>query len=318
MLVALFFGAFGYWFATRPLDLANSPLDFEITSGVGLRGASRQMVDAGINMSAWQFTWLARALGNASQIKAGSYEIEAGITPWQLLKKLTRGDTSQGELMLVEGKTFADFRRMVDASVDLRHDSAGLSETELLAKLGIEAPHPEGLFFPDTYLFSKNVSDLAIYKRAHEALVRRLQPEWGGRAANLPYRTPYEALIMASIIEKETGSAADRDKIAAVFVNRLRLGMPLQTDPSVIYGIAKFDGNLRKRDLQADGPYNTYIRAGLPPTPISLPGQAALHAALHPAANNYLYFVARGDGSSEFSRTLEEHNRAVGKYQKKG
>ncbi len=300
------------------MTLSSSPLDFEITYGVGLRGVSRQMVEGGIDMPAWQFTWLGRVLGKASQIKAGSYEVEAGVTPWQLLEKLTRGDTSQGELMLTEGKTFADFRQMVDASPDVRHDSAGLSESELLAKLAIDAPHLEGLFFPDTYLFSKNASDLDIYRRAHLALVRRLEPEWNQRAADLPYRSPYEALIMASIIEKETGRPADRDQIAAVFVNRLRVGMPLQTDPAVIYGIQHFDGNLHKQDLQTDSPYNTYLRAGLPPTPIAMPGQAALHAALHPAVSDKFYFVARGDGSSEFSRTLEEHNRAVAKYQRKG
>ena len=318
LLVATAMTATGYWFAFRPVALTSSPLDFEISYGLGLRVASRQLVDAGIDMPAWQFTWLARLMGKAAQIKAGSYEVESGVTPWQLLEKLTRGDTNQGELMLTEGKTFADFRQMVDASPDIRHESTGLTNAELMVKLGIEVPHPEGLFFPDTYLFSKNASDLSIYKRAHLLMIRRLEPEWGNRAADLPYKTPYEALIMASIIEKETGLPADRDQIAAVFVNRLRVGMPLQTDPAVIYGVRHFDGNLRKRDLQTDSPYNTYLRAGLPPTPIALPGQAALHAALHPAVSDKFYFVARGDGSSEFSRTLEEHNRAVVKYQKKG
>ena len=318
LLVAFGFAGFGYWFATSPVALSTSPLDFEITSGVGLRSVSRQLVKAGIDMPAWQFTWLGRVLGKASTIKAGSYEIDAGITPWQLLEKLTRGDTTQGELSLLEGKTFADFRQMVDSSPDVKHDSVGLTEVDLMAKLGIDARHPEGAFFPDTYLFSKGASDIAVYRRAHEALVRILESEWNARATDLPYRSPYEALIMASIIEKETARSADRDQVAAVFVNRLRIGMPLQTDPAVIYGIREFDGNLRKRDLQADGPYNTYLRAGLPPTPIALPGQAAIHAALHPAVSDNLYFVARGDGSSQFSRTLEEHNRAVTKYQRRG
>lgn len=316
VLCAIGFSALTYWFATRPVALSASPLDFEITYGVGLRGASQQMVAAGIDMPAWQFTGLARLLGKSAQIKAGSYEVEAGVTPLQLLQKLTRGDTSQGEVMVIEGKTFADFKQAIDSSTDIRHDSAGLSNAELLARLGIDMPHPEGLFFPDTYLFTKNASDLDIYRRAHQALARRLDTEWAGRAADLPYRNRYEALIMASIIEKETGRATDRDQIAAVFVNRLRSGMLLQTDPAVIYGIQQFDGNLRKRDLQSDTPYNTYLRAGLPPTPISLPGQEALHAALHPAPSDNYYFVARGDGSSEFSRTLEDHNRAVVRYQK--
>lgn len=317
VLGAVCFAALAYLFATRPVGLKTSPFDFEITSGVGLRGASRQMVDAGIDMSAWQFTWLGRVLGKASQIKAGSYEVETGVTPWQLLQKLTRGDINQGEVVLIEGKTFADFRQLLDSHPDIRHDSTGMRNAELLAKLGIDAPHPEGLFFPDTYLFPKNASDLDIYRRAHLALSRRLEAEWNSRAADLPYRSPYEALIMASIIEKETGLANDREQIAAVFVNRLRSGMLLQTDPTVIYGLRQFDGNLRKKDLQADTPYNTYLRSGLPPTPIALPGQSSLHAALHPAVSDNYYFVARGDGSSVFSRTLEEHNRAVARYQKR-
>lgn len=317
MLCVIFLAALSYFFATRPVALKTSPLDFEIVSGVGLRGAARQMVEAGIDMPAWQFTWLGRVLGKSAQIKAGSYQIEAGVSPWQLLQKLTRGDITQGELALIEGRTFADFRQAVDKHPDIRHDSAGMRNAELLARLGIDVPHPEGLFFPDTYLFPKNTSDLDIYRRAHHALSRRLAAEWNNRAPDLPYRSPYEALIMASIIEKETGLAIDREKIAAVFVNRLRSGMLLQTDPTVIYGLRQFDGNLRKKDLQAESPYNTYLRSGLPPTPIALPGQAALHAALHPAASDNYYFVARGDGSSEFSRTLEEHNRAVARYQKR-
>ena len=317
VLGAVCFAALAYLFATRPVGLKTSPFDFEITSGVGLRGASRQMVDAGIDMSAWQFTWLGRVLGKASQIKAGSYEVETGVTPWQLLQKLTRGDINQGEVVLIEGKTFADFRQLLDSHPGIRHDSTGMRNAELLAKLGIDALNPEGLFFPDTYLFPKNASDLDIYRRAHLALSRRLEAEWNSRAADLPYRSPYEALIMASIIEKETGLANDREQIAAVFVNRLRSGMLLQTDPTVIYGLRQFDGNLRKKDLQADTPYNTYLRSGLPPTPIALPGQSSLHAALHPAVSDNYYFVARGDGSSVFSRTLEEHNRAVARYQKR-
>jgi UPF0755 protein len=321
LLCAAGFAALTYSFAIRPLALSGSPLDFEITYGVGLRGASQQIVAAGVDMPAWQFTWLVRVLGKAGQIKAGSYEVEAGITPWRLLQKLTHGDISQGEVLVIEGKTFADFKQAIDGSGDIRHDSVGLSNIELLARLGTqlakEAPHPEGLFFPDTYLFAKNASDLEIYRRAHQALARRLEVEWVGRAANLPYRNAYEALIMASIIEKETSRASERDQIAAVFVNRLRVGMLLQTDPAVIYGVRQFDGDLRKRDLRRDTPYNTYTRAGLPPTPIALPGQEALHAAMHPAASDNYYFVARGDGSSEFSRTLEDHNRAVVRYQKR-
>jgi UPF0755 protein len=318
LLVALLLVIGGYLFAVSPLQLRSSPLDFEIPPGVGLRSASRIMADAGAGFSAWQFSVLGRVMGRAADIKAGSYEIETGVTPLLLLDKLTRGDVSQAELVLVEGKTFAQLRALLDAHPDLRHDSAGLSDRELLDRLGITAAHPEGLFAPDTYLFSKNTSDLQVLRRAHAALQQRLAQAWAGRAENLPYTDAYQALIMASIVEKETGIEADRPLVASVFLNRLRIGMPLQTDPAVIYGLgARFDGNLRKADLQADTPYNTYTRQGLPPTPISLPGVASLEAVLHPPASDKLYFVARGDGSSEFSRTLEEHNRAVARYQKR-
>lgn len=318
LLAALLLMAGLYAFAVTPLQLRSSPLDFEIPPGVGLRNASRIMADAGAGFAAWQFSVLGRVMGRAADIKAGSYEIEAGVTPLLLLDKLTRGDVSQADLMLVEGKTFAQFRALLDAHPFLRHDTAGLSDRALLDRLGIAAAHPEGLFAPDTYLFSKNTSDLNLLRRAHDAMQQRLARAWSGRAEDLPYADAYQALIMASIVEKETGIASDRPLVASVFLNRLRIGMPLQTDPAVIYGLGeRFDGNLRKADLLADTPYNTYTRRGLPPTPISLPGLASLEAVLHPPASDKLYFVARGDGSSEFSRTLEEHNRAVARYQKR-
>nr|MBP6707954.1 endolytic transglycosylase MltG [Accumulibacter sp.] len=210
-------------------------------------------------------------------------------------------------------------RARLDGHPDRRHETAGLPEAEIMRRLGAPGRPAEGGFFPDTYLFAKRSSDLELLARAQRAMQRHLAREWPARAAGLPYREPYQALILASIIEKETGRDADRSLVAAVFVNRLRRGMPLQTDPSVIYGLGeKFDGNLRKRDLLADTPYNTYTRRGLPPTPIAMPGLAALQAALHPAPSEALYFVARGDGSSEFSRTLAEHNQAVTRYQKGG
>lgn len=304
-----------WWFAVQPVGLVASPLDFEITPGVGLRAASRQIVDAGVDMPAWQFAWLGRLAGKSAQIKAGSYEVESGVTPWQILEKVARGDVDQRELLLPEGRTFAEFRALVDNHPDIRHDTRGMPTPELLSSLGIDAKSPEGLFFPDTYLFPRNESDLAIYRRAHAAMQKHLDAAWQGRDADLPYKSAYEALIMASLIEKETGNPADREQIAGVFVNRLRAGMLLQTDPAVIYGIEQFDGNLRRRDLRTDTPYNTYLHAGLPPTPIALPGKASLQAALHPARSEMYYFVSRGDGSSEFSRTLDEHNRAVARYQ---
>jgi UPF0755 protein len=230
---------------------------------------------------------------------------------------MTRGEVSQGELMLPEGWSFRQWRARIDQHPHLQHLSSNLSEAELLAKLGIPAASIEGLLFPDTYLFDKQSTDLELYGRAYRAMQAKIDSAWAQRAASLPYKTPYEALIMASIVEKETGRDADRPMVASVFVNRLRIGMLLQTDPTVIYGLGTaFDGNLRKRHLQTDTPYNTYTRAGLPPSPIAMPGMASIQAALNPAQSESLYFVARGDGTSQFSRTLEEHNRAVNKFQR--
>lgn len=321
VLALLAGGAFAGWFAAfalSPLPLAGAPLEVAIDAGSSLRQVSRRLADAGAGFSPWQFTLLARLKGSAAAIKAGSYEIEAGTTPLGLLRQLTRGDVSQAELALIEGWTFRQVRVALDQHPGLRHDSRDLSEREILARIGATESSAEGLLFPDTYLFHKNSSDLELLRRAYRAMQARLEREWAGRQSDAPYASPYEALILASIVEKETGVAADRGMIAAVFVNRLRNRMPLQTDPTVIYGMGSaFDGNLRKADLQRDTPYNTYTRSGLPPTPIAMPGLAALRAVIRPTPSNHLYFVARGDGSSEFSRTLEEHNRAVARYQKR-
>lgn len=310
----VFLGWIGY-FATQPLTLQASPLDFTVKAGSTLRSASRQIEDAGVAMPAWQFTLLGRALGKAAEIKAGSYQVAEGVTPLTLLEKLTRGDVTQAEIVLLEGWTFRQMRAALDAHAHVRHDTAGLTERQIMEKLGAEGA-AEGRFFPDTYLFAKGSSDLEVLKRSYRQMEKLLLTEWERRQANLPYASPYEALIMASIVEKETGQSRDRAQIASVFINRLNKGMLLQTDPTVIYGLGeRFDGNLRKRDLQVDGPYNTYTRTGLPPTPITMPGLASIQATLHPARTDAYYFVARGDGSSQFSRTLEEHNRAVAKYQ---
>lgn len=259
-------------------------------------------------------------LGKAeTSIKAGSYSVNRGVTPLELLGKLTRGEVTQGELTLVEGWTFRQWRARMDRHPDLLHETAGLSEAEIAQRLGVETGRLDGWLFPDTYLFDKQSSDLELMARARRAMLKRLESEWAQRASGLPYRSLHEALVMASIVEKETGRESDRGLVAAVFVNRLLKGMRLQTDPTVIYGLGEdFDGNLRKRDLLEDTPYNTYTRHGLPPTPIAMPGLASIRAALHPQASEAIYFVARGDGSSEFSRTLDEHNRAVNKYQRGG
>ncbi len=310
----VFLGWMGY-FATQPLPLKASPIEFTVKAGSTLRTASRQIKAAGVAMPAWQFTLLGRALGKAAAIKAGSYEVAQGITPLGLLEKLTRGDVTQVDIVLQEGWTFRQMRAALDAHAALRHDTAGLTEREIMEKLGVEG-RAEGRFFPDTYLFARGSADLDILKRSYHQLEKILLTEWQSREAGLPYASPYEALIMASIVEKETGQSHERTQVASVFLNRLKRGMPLQTDPTVIYGLGEqFDGNLRKRDLLADGPHNTYTRTGLPPTPIAMPGLASIQAALHPARTDMYYFVARGDGSSQFSRTLEEHNRAVAKYQ---
>ena len=307
------------WWAEQPITLRSSPLDFRIAAGSSLRSAITQMREAGIEINPTLLGWLARAHRADTAIKAGSYAVKDGTTPHQLLDKLLKGKVTQGDLTLVEGWTFRQWRARLDRHPDLRHDTQGLSEAQIIERLGLTAPSLEGLLYPDTYLFDKQSSDLDLLARANRAMQRKLEAEWAQRSGGLPYKSPGEALIMASIIEKETGREADRELVAAVFVNRLRKGMLLQTDPTVIYGLGEsFDGNLRKRDLQNDTPYNTYTRPGLPPTPIAMPGQASLRAALNPAASDVLYFVARGDGSSVFSRTLDEHNQAVNKFQRGG
>lgn len=316
---ALALAAWLAWFALTPVELAASPVDFSIRRGSGLRAATRQMIEAGIDIPAWPFNLLTRLASRETSIKAGSYQVSAGMTPWQLMKKITQGDFAQSEVAFIEGWTFRQMRAALDAHAAVRHDSTGLSDADLMRRLGADTLTPEGWFFPDTYLFGKGESDLAILARAHRAMQKQLQSAWQQRDPGVPLASPYEALILASIVEKETGQASERQLIAGVFVNRLRAGMRLQTDPTVIYGLGeKFDGNLRKRDLMMDAPFNTYTRAGLPPHPIAMPGQASLLAALGPARTDALYFVARGDGTSQFSRSIEEHNRAVAKYQTAG
>ena len=320
-LLAGGFAAWMAWFAFAAVPLKLNPqgvVDFDIRPGLGLKGAAQAMAAAGIGIPPWQFALLGRLAGKDRNIQAGSYEVGTGVSAWQLLQKLTYGDVTQTRIVIVEGKTFRDLRAQLDAHPDLRHETAGLSDTEILALIGATESHPEGLFFPDTYLFARQSKDLLILQRAYFGMQRHLAAAWETRDPSVPYKSPREALIMASIVEKETGTPADRGKVASVFVNRLRIGMLLQTDPTVIYGLGtSFDGNLRKRDLLADTPYNTYTRGGLPPTPIALPGMASIQAALRPPKTDLLYFVARGDGSSVFSRNLEEHNRAVNKYQRK-
>lgn len=295
------------------------PLQFDLRTGSSLKSAARKMADVGVLGNPAQFVLVARLLGAAGKVKAGNYEINGPISPLDLLRKITEGDYTQFAITFVEGWTFRQVRKVLDEHPAVSHDTRGLGEAEILQRIAPGQSSLEGWFFPDTYHFSSGASDWAILSRALRLMQFHLGVQWENRAPNLPLQTPYEALILASIIEKETGRASERPLIAAVFINRLRIGMRLQTDPTVIYGLGEsFDGNLRKRDLVTDTAYNTYTRAGLPPSPIAMPGLASITAALNPPQNNLLYFVARGDGSSQFSRNLEEHNRAVAKYQLSG
>ena len=312
-------GAVGYRWYRAPLPLPQTPYDFEVRSGASLTSVARALHAAGVIPHPFALTGLARLTGVDRTIKAGSYEVEPGITLPRLLAMLTQGDVTQKAITIVEGTTFTQLKLLLKENDDLAHRVVDLPDAELLARLGATESAPEGLFFPDTYYFAAGSSDLAVLQRAHRALEQRLAAAWARRAPNLPLASPYEALILASIVEKETGRAQDRPLVASVFINRLARGMRLQTDPTVIYGMGeRFDGSLRKRDLETDSAYNTYVRTGLPPTPIALPSQASLDAVVDPPATPYLYFVSRGDGTSQFSATLIEHNRAVAKYQKGG
>ncbi len=315
-IIAVIAGA--TFIAVRPLKLQNTPTSFIVPAGGSLRTAAQAVEAAGIDLRAWQIVLLGRVMGHSAKIKAGSYEVEQGITPLGLLDKLARGDVTQGELVLVEGRTFRQFRSVLNEHPDLAHVSQKMTDAQILKQIGATETHPEGLFFPDTYRFDKGGSDLDVLRRAYKTMQTRLNAAWTKREATSPLKSPYELLILASIVEKETGLPADRPQVAAVFVNRLRRGMLLQTDPTVIYGIGEaFNGNLRKIDLQTDTPWNTYTRAGLPPTPIAMPGQASLLATALPPTSNMVYFVARGDGTSQFSATLDAHNAAVNKYQRR-
>jgi UPF0755 protein len=317
LVTALALGGWLVWYAKQPLHMGVLPKTFSITPGTSLHGLAVQLERAHIVDAPLAFRMLGRLMGKATRLKAGVYELDQALTPLQLYDKIERGDVAQAAVQFIEGWNIREVRAALSQQVKLRHESDEMSDAALLLAIGADENHPEGLFFPDTYFFAPNSSDVEILRRAYRMQRDKLLSAWQGRAPGLLYRSPYEALIMASIIEKETAVASERPQIAAVFINRLNRGMRLQTDPTVIYGLgARFDGNLRKADLQRDTHYNTYARAGLPPTPIAMPGEAAILAALHPAQSNALYFVARGDGTHVFSNDLEAHNRAVHRYQR--
>ena len=301
----------------RPLVLDGETAEFSVEPGKTSREIADGWVRAGVQTSPFLLYQWFRWSGRARQIRAGSYEIGAGTTPIRLLDKMVRGDETLAVVRFIEGWTFRQIRAELARAEGLRPTIAAMSDSDVMTAIGAPGISPEGRFHPDTYAYSKGSTDVALLKRAYRAMAERLAEAWQERDLATPLQSADEALTLASIVEKETGVAADRGRVAGVLLNRLRIGMPLQTDPTVIYGLGTaFDGNLHKRDLLTDGPYNSYTRAGLPPTPIAVPGRASLLAAVRPEQTKALYFVSRGDGSSEFSETLADHNRAVNRYQR--
>ena len=318
VLAAMAALAWLYYFANNALELPRTPYEFTVRAGASVKSLSRQLADDGLFPEPHSFWIMARVLGKSGAIQAGTYRLERAMTPRELLDKLRRGDVVLAEMLFVEGTTLRQWRAQLAANPNVKQTLAGKDDAEVSALLTIGEAHPEGWLFPDTYRFAPGTSDLDLLRRAHAMMKKKLAEGWATRDASVPLTSPYEALILASIVEKETGVASERPLIAGVFANRLRKGMRLQTDPTVIYGIGeKYDGNIRKRDLTTDTPWNTYTRDGLPPTPIAMPGAGSLAAVMHPASTNALYFVGKGDGTHHFSATLEEHNRAVAKYQLK-
>jgi UPF0755 protein len=305
------------WYGNQPLRIEPLPKTFNVMPGTHLRSLSVLLEREGVVGNAPVFWLLGRVLGKGAALKAGVYTLDKPLTPLALYGMIERGEVSQAVVQFIEGWNWREVRAALAAQPLLKNDSAGMSDAELLQAIGAVESHPEGLLFPDTYSFAPHSSDLNVLRHAYRLQQEKLMAAWETRAPGLPYRTPYEALIMASIVEKETGAAFERPQIAGVFMNRLRLGMRLQTDPTVVYGLGeRFDGRLRRVDLQTDTPYNTYTRAGLPPTPIAMPSEAAIQAALNPAKTDALYFVSRNDGTHVFSSNLDAHNRAVNRYQR--
>ena len=320
VVLALALASAAYFWVQGPMSLRSpgaSPVDVSIEPGTSAKAIAQAVVDAGVETSpTLLFAWF-RLSGQSRQMRAGSYEIVPGTSPERLLSMLVRGEESLRTVTLVEGWNWRQVRQALAKADHLKPDSRALDDAALMAQLGRPGLAPEGRFYPDTYSYAKGSSDLAVLQRALKSMDKHLQDAWQARLPGVSLKSPDEALILASIVEKETGQGADRPLISGVFNNRMRIGMRLQTDPTVIFGLGEaFDGNLRRIHLQTDNPWNTYTRGGLPPTPIAMPGKAALLAAVQPAKTQALYFVAKGDGSSHFSATLDEHNRAVNRYQR--
>lgn len=310
-------GAVGgaYYWINHPLMLPTPKVDLLVPKGATPASIAALLNQAGIPISAPAFVLTARLTELDTKLKAGGYQVVQGDSPMTVIRRLALGDITSRQLTFVEGWNMRQVRAALSQHADVKQSLSGVSDTELLTQVGLNALHPEGLFFPDTYIFPIGTTDVEILQRAARAQQQILDKAWAARAEDLPLRNAYQALILASIVEKETGRAADRARIAGVFINRLRLNMPLQTDPTVIYGMGEaFEGKIRKKDLQTDHPWNTYTRGGLPISPISTVGQASLNATLHPEKHDFLYFVAKGDGTSAFARTLSEHNKNVAQF----
>ena len=318
VITAAAVGGVAYYWVNKPLALQSPEIDIRIPSGTGPMRIGQLLVDQGVEMPAQAFGWLARLTGQDRSIQAGGYQIRQGDTLVDVLRRMAQGEVTQRRVAFIEGWTVDQITAALAKHPDVNQtlEAELLSNHSALAsRLGVDKERLEGLLFPDTYVFSVGTSDEEILLRALRTQDKVLEDAWRNRAPDLPLKNPYEALILASIVEKETGRADERRRVAGVFINRLRVGMPLQTDPTVIYGMGdRYQGRIRKADLRRDTPWNTYTRPGLPPTPIAAASRASLEAALNPETHDYFYFVARGDGTSAFAKDLRQHNRNVAKY----
>ncbi|CEZ19677.1 Aminodeoxychorismate lyase [Candidatus Methylopumilus planktonicus] len=303
-------------FLVTPLHINKSDLAIEIEPGSSLKAIAFQLVDEKILNEPWRFVLLSKALGQSTKLRPGNYNLNPNITPYQLLKSFVEGRATEGSITFIEGQDFNSMLDKIKANDNIKKTMKLYDTKAIASAVGIPYESVEGQFFPDTYYFSRNTSDIEILKRAYKAMQKKLDYEWARRAEEVPYKNSYEALTMASIIEKETGKSIEANLISGVFIHRLSIKMKLQSDPTVIYGLGKkFTGDITKKDLLADTPYNTYTREGIPPAPITMPGLISIRAALHPTKTEALYFVGKGDGSHYFSTNLSEHNSAVRKYQ---